>query len=76
MALKKALIVLHWRNIVATTLKTLIEGYLAAAERPCDVPGRLEFWLNELGDIPITDISAEAVDAAMVRLAERGKVQR
>lgn len=60
---------------MATTLKTLIEGYLAACERPCDVPGRLSFWLEELGDISITDISAEAVDAAMVRLAERGKVQ-
>lgn len=60
---------------MATTLKVLIEGYLAAGERPCDVPGRLHFWLNELGDIPITDISAESVDAAMVRLAERGKVQ-
>lgn len=60
---------------MATTLKVLIEGYLAAGERPCDVPGRLDFWLNELGDIPITDISAESVDAAMVRLGKRGKVQ-
>lgn len=60
---------------MTTTLKTLVEGYLVAAERPSDVPGRLAFWLNELGDIPITSISAEAVDAAIVRLAERGRVQ-
>lgn len=60
---------------MAVSLKTLIEGYLAAGERPSDVPGRLQFWLNELGDIPITGITAEAVDAAMVRLAERGKIQ-
>lgn len=60
---------------MAVSLKVLIEGYLAAAERPNDVPGRLEFWLNELGDIPITEITHEAVDAAVVRLAARGKVQ-
>lgn len=60
---------------MSVSLKVLIEGYLAACERPSDVPGRLEFWLKELGNIPITDISADAVDAAMVRLAERGKVQ-
>lgn len=57
------------------SLQTLIEGYLAAAERPCDVPGRLAFWLDALGDVAITDISAEDVDAALVRLAQRGKVQ-
>jgi integrase len=58
---------------VATTLKVLIEGYLAAEERPSDVPGRLHFWLEHLGKVPITDITAEAVDEGMVRLAERGK---
>ena len=57
------------------TLKTLIEGYLAARERPSDVPGRLEFWLDALGDLPITEITADSVDAAMARLVERGKVQ-
>ncbi len=60
---------------MAVTLKVLIEGYMAAVDRPSDVPGRLEFWLNELGDIPITDITADAVDSAMVRLSERGKIQ-
>jgi integrase len=60
---------------MAVTLKVLIEGFLAAGDRPSDAPGRLAFWLNELGDIPITEITAEAVDAAMVRLAERGKIQ-
>lgn len=60
---------------MTTTLKTLCEGYLAAAERPSDVPGRLAFWLAELGDLPITSITSEAVDEALVRLAERGRVQ-
>ena len=61
---------------MAVTLKVLIEGFLAAGDRPSDAPGRLEFWLGELGgDTPITEITAEAVDAAMVRLAERGKIQ-
>lgn len=60
---------------MTVSLKTLIEGYIAARERPNDVPGRLSFWLEALGDVPITDITADAVDAAMVRLAERGKVQ-
>lgn len=58
---------------MATTLRALVEGYLAAAERPSDVPGRLHFWLEQLGDVPITDITAEAVDEALVRLAHRGK---
>ena len=60
---------------MSVSLKTLIEGYIAARERPSDVPGRLDFWLQALGDVPITEISADSVDAAMVRLAERGKVQ-
>lgn len=57
------------------TLKVLIEGYLAAKERPSDVPGRLVFWLDALGDLPITEITPEAVDSAIVRLAERGRLQ-
>lgn len=59
---------------MATTFRALIEGYLAARHRPSDVPSRLEFWLTELGDIPIQDITADAVDAAVVRLAERGRL--
>lgn len=57
------------------TLKVLIEGYLAAKDRPSDVPGRLVFWLDALGDLPITEITPEAVDSAIVRLAERGRLQ-
>jgi len=60
---------------MAVTLKTLMQGYLAARERPSDVPGRLEFWLEALGDKPILEITPDEVDAAMMRLAERGKVQ-
>jgi integrase len=74
-ALKKALIVLHWRENMTVNFKVLIEGYLAAADRPNDAPGRLGFWLEALGDTPITDITADMVDAAMVSLAERGKIQ-
>lgn len=58
-----------------TSFRTLVEGYLAASDRPSDVPGRLAFWLAELGDTPLTEISADAVDAALVRLAERGRLQ-
>lgn len=60
---------------MTVSLKVLIEGYLAAANRPSDVPGRLGFWLEALGDIPISEITADMVDGAMVSLAQRGKVQ-
>ena len=60
---------------MVVSLKTLIEGYIFARERPNDVPGRLSFWLDALGDIPITEISSDSVDLAMARLAERGKTQ-
>lgn len=45
---------------MSVTLKVLIEGYLAAKDRPSDVLGRLVFWLDALGDLPITPITPQS----------------
>jgi len=57
------------------TLKTVVDGFLAAREYDNATLGRLAFWVNELGEREIGEITADEVDAALVRLAERGRLK-
>lgn len=58
-----------------TTLKTVVNGFVSAREYDNATLGRLQFWVDELGEIELADITEEQVDAALVRLAERGKLR-
>ncbi|MDA0631643.1 MAG: hypothetical protein O2981_09745 [Proteobacteria bacterium] len=58
------------------TLGELIEAFLVSGG-VVDVSGhgRLQFWRDELGDRDITAITADDVDACLVRLAQRGRLR-
>jgi len=57
-----------------TTLSALIEAYVASRNVDAAAQSRLAFWDRELGAKPIAEITEEDVDAALVRLAERGRL--
>lgn len=57
-----------------TTLSQLIDAYVASREVDAAAQSRLAFWNQELGAMAIEAITEEAVDAALVRLAERGRL--
>ncbi|MCX2972989.1 phage integrase family protein [Halieaceae bacterium IMCC8485] len=56
------------------TFTATVEAYLAAADQPSGTLSRLAFWIGEFGDSELTAITPDEVDAAIVRLAERGKL--
>jgi integrase len=59
-----------------TTICAVIDAYVAVSPRlDQSALGRLSFWANQLGHIPIRDVTPDDVDGAIMRLAERGKLQ-
>lgn len=58
-----------------TTLRTVVDGFVSAREYDNATLGRLQFWVDELGSLPLAEITEEQVDAALIRLAERGKLR-
>ena len=53
-------------------LKTLIDAYLASYQgRDPSLFTRLAYWRERLGDQPIADIDADAVDTQLEHLAQR-----
>jgi hypothetical protein len=57
-------------------LKTLIDAYTASYQgRDPSLQTRLAFWRERLGHKPIAEIDADAVDAEMVYLGQRGALR-
>jgi hypothetical protein len=54
--------------------KNVIEAYVASRELDPASLTRLAFWADTLGDREVAHITAEHVDAALVKLAERGRL--
>ena len=50
-------------------------AYAAATARPADSVARLEFWVQNLGDRALAQITADDVDAALLALQRRGKLR-
>ena len=57
------------------TLKTVVDGFICAQEYDNATLGRLAFWVDQLGDLELANITDEDVDAALVRLAKRGRLR-
>lgn len=57
------------------TLATVVEAFVASREYDRATLARLNFWVQEFGTRELADISPEEVDAAVGRLAERGRLQ-
>lgn len=58
-----------------STLKDVVEAFVAAREYDRATLSRLHFWVQEFGDRELADITPDEVDAAVVRLADRGRLQ-
>jgi integrase len=57
------------------TLARTIEAFTAAREYDRATLTRLGFWADQFGTRELADITADEVDAALLRLAERGRLQ-
>lgn len=57
------------------TLDRTIGAFLAAREYDRATMARLRFWSEQFGYRELGDITADEVDAAVNRLAERGRLQ-
>lgn len=57
------------------TLKTVVDGFVCQRDYDNATLGRLQFWVGQLGDMELSAITDEDVDAALVRLAERGRLR-
>ena len=58
-----------------STLKDVVEAFVAAREYDRATLSRLHFWVQQFGDRELADITPDEVDAAVMRLAERGRLK-
>lgn len=54
--------------------KNVVEAYIASRELDCGSLSRLDFWTDTLGHLEVAAITAEDIDNALVKLAERGRL--
>jgi integrase len=57
------------------TLSDTVAAFMAAREYDQATVSRLGFWVDQLGDRELVEISPDDVDAALVALAERGRLK-
>jgi len=57
------------------TLSAVVDAFVASREHDRATLGRLAFWVDHLGGRDLAEITPEDVDAALVRLAERGRLK-
>ncbi len=57
------------------TLNTVIDGFVAARDYDQATLSRLAFWGDQLGHIELAEITEDQVDAALVALANRGRLR-
>lgn len=58
-----------------TSLREAAQAWIACVEHGTGSLGRIAFWIEQLGDKPIADITEQDVDLALVALARRGKLK-
>ena len=58
-----------------TTFKNVSEAWIVSREHCTGSLGRIQFWVDQFGSIPITDITEDDVDRALEALVARGKVK-
>ena len=58
-----------------TTLANIIDAMMVS-DSPADIGslGRVNFWREQLGHLPITEVTEDQVEDAIVFLAKRGKL--
>ena len=54
--------------------KVVVEAFVASKELDAASLSRLAFWTDALGELEVVDITTEHVDAALIKLAERGRL--
>ena len=55
--------------------KQVVDAYIASKDLDESALSRLDFWVDELGDREVETITAEDIDAALVKLAARGRLR-
>lgn len=55
--------------------KQVVDAYIASKDLDQSTLSRLDFWVDELGDRELVTITAEDVDATLVKLAARGSLR-
>jgi hypothetical protein len=55
--------------------KVVVEAYVASKELDQASLSRLAWWVDVLGDREIAAITADDIDAALLKLAERGRLK-
>ena len=58
-----------------TTFQDVSEAWIVSREHCTGSLGRIQFWVDEFGSTPITDITEDDVDRALEALVARGKVK-
>ena len=58
-----------------TTFQNVSEAWIVSREHCTGSLGRIQFWVDQFGSIPITDITEDDVDRALEALVARGKVK-
>ena len=58
-----------------TTFADVAEAWIASREHGSGSLGRIQFWVEQLGPIPIDEISDDQVDDALTVLIARGKLR-
>lgn len=54
--------------------KQVVDAYVATKDLDQSALSRLGFWVDELGDRELATVTAEGIDAALVKLAARGRL--
>lgn len=54
--------------------KQVVDAYIGSKDLDESTISRLGFWVTELGDRELATITAEEIDAALVKLAARGRL--
>ncbi len=58
-----------------TTFREVTEAWIASKEHCAGSLGRIQFWVDQFGPIPITAVSEQDVDQALEVLIARGKLR-
>ena len=58
-----------------TTLREAAQAWIACVEHQTGSLGRIAYWVDQLGDKALADVTEDDVDQALVVLAQRGKLK-
>lgn len=58
-----------------TTFLEVVEALIASREHCAGSLGRMQFWVDQFGHLPITEVGEDDVDRALQALVARGKLK-